>query len=199
MEELPKLRLQSHRTRGLHKASAGVRSRLMSYLSGGLQKRALRSFEVFGLAHALFDEIFHLSSPASPPRYALEPERTISANVTARCACSNCSGREVGFALLLLPRSIAIHSVSPQPQTYRGSVDCTGPRSSCDEGERCTEALLFESNRVRGTDVRIARLFNVYGSRTLAHDGRAVSNFITSALAGKPITVYGDGRQTLCR
>ena len=75
-------------------------------------------------------------------------------------------------------------------------MDCTGPRSSYDESKRCTEALLFETRRVQGLDLRVVRLFNVYGTRTRADDGRAVSNFITQALSGRPITVFGDGAQT---
>jgi nucleoside-diphosphate-sugar epimerase len=74
--------------------------------------------------------------------------------------------------------------ITPQPETYRGSVDCTGPRSSYDESKRCVEAMLFEAHRVHGTRVKVVRLFNVYGPRTRPDDGRAVSNFITQALQG---------------
>jgi nucleoside-diphosphate-sugar epimerase len=143
-----------------------------------------------------FDEIIHLSSPASPLWYGQEPERTISANILGAMRlltmlkkggriCYTSSSEVYGDPLL-----------SPQPERYRGSVDCTGPRSSYDESKRCTEALLFESKRVRGTDIRVARLFNVYGPRTRKDDGRAVSNFVSAALAGKPITVFGHGTQT---
>ena len=86
--------------------------------------------------------------------------------------------------------------VSPQPETYRGYVDCTGPRSSYDESKRCVESLLFEARRVHGVRVKVVRLFNVFGPRTRVDDGRAVSNFITQGLRGLPITVYGDGSQT---
>jgi nucleoside-diphosphate-sugar epimerase len=86
--------------------------------------------------------------------------------------------------------------VTPQPESYRGSVDCTGPRSSYDESKRCTEALLFECQRVDGLDVRVVRLFNVYGPRTRPDDGRAVSNFLTQALTTGELTVYGDGLQS---
>jgi UDP-glucose 4-epimerase/UDP-glucuronate decarboxylase len=86
--------------------------------------------------------------------------------------------------------------VSPQPETYRGSVDCTGPRASYDESKRCTEALLFEEQRVSGLDVRVVRLFNTYGPRTRIDDGRAVSNFVSQALTTGILTVYGDGSQS---
>ena len=143
-----------------------------------------------------FDEIFHLASPASPPVYMREPERTVSANLIGAMRLLKLlkKGGRICFA-----SSSEVYGnplVNPLPETYRGSVDCTGPRSSYDEGKRCTEALLFESNRVRGVDVRVARIFNVYGPRTRADDGRAVSNFIANALSGKPIVVHGDGLQT---
>ncbi|CAN7634690.1 NAD-dependent epimerase/dehydratase family protein [Mesorhizobium sp. LjNodule214] len=143
-----------------------------------------------------FDEIFHLASPASPPVYMREPERTISANLIGAMRLLKLlkKGGRICFA-----SSSEVYGnplVNPLPETYRGAVDCTGPRSSYDEGKRCTEALLFESNRVRGVDVRVARIFNVYGPRTRADDGRAVSNFIANALSGKPIVVHGDGLQT---
>ena len=128
-----------------------------------------------------FDEIFHLASPASPPVYMREPERTVSANLIGAMRLLKLlkKGGRICFA-----SSSEVYGnplVNPLPETYRGSVDCTGPRSSYDEGKRCTEALLFESNRVRGVDVRVARIFNVYGPRTRADDGRAVSNFIANA------------------
>ncbi|MCR5879658.1 LPD7 domain-containing protein [Phenylobacterium sp. J367] len=72
--------------------------------------------------------------------------------------------------------------VSPQPESYRGSVDCTGPRAAYDGSKRCVEALLFEAHRAHGTRVKVARLFNVFGPRTRMDDGRAVSNFVSQAL-----------------
>lgn len=143
-----------------------------------------------------FDEVYHLASPASPPWYMAEPLRTISANVVG------------GLRLISLVRDgglIACTStsevygeplVTPQPESYRGSVDCTGPRSSYDESKRCLEALMFEAARAHGLRVKVVRLFNVFGPRTRPDDGRAVSNFITQALRGLPITVHGDGSQT---
>lgn len=143
-----------------------------------------------------FDEIYHLASPASPPWYMADPVRTIRTNV----------GGALNLLALLEPGGLIATTstsevygdplVSPQPESYRGCVDCTGPRSSYDESKRCVESLLFESQRVHGTRVKVARLFNVYGPRTRIDDGRAVSNFITQALRGLPLTVCGDGSQT---
>lgn len=143
-----------------------------------------------------YDEIYHLASPASPPWYMAEPVRTISANV--RGALHLLPMLESGglFAYTSTSEVYGQPLVSPQPESYRGSVDCTGPRSSYDESKRCVEALLFESKRVQGTRVKVVRLFNVFGPRTRIDDGRAVSNFITQGLRGLPLTVHGDGSQT---
>jgi UDP-glucuronate decarboxylase len=86
--------------------------------------------------------------------------------------------------------------VSPQPESYRGLVNTIGPRACYDEGKRAAETLFYEYNTRRGVDTRIARIFNTYGPRMDPADGRALSNFIVQALSGRPLTVYGDGRQT---
>lgn len=143
-----------------------------------------------------FDQVYHLASPASPKWYSAEPMRTISANVMGAFRMKELLNPGGRFCYTSTSEVYGDPLVSPQPETYRGSVDCTGPRSSYDEAKRCTEAFLFECNRVHGLDIRVARLFNVYGPRTQADDGRAVSNFITQALSGQPITIYGDGVQS---
>jgi nucleoside-diphosphate-sugar epimerase len=143
-----------------------------------------------------FDEILHLASPASPPWYMNEPIRVIHANVTGALHLLKFLKPGGRFCFTSTSEVYGDPIVSPQPETYRGSVDCTGPRSSYDESKRCTEALLFESRRVYGTDIRVARLFNVYGPRTRPDDGRAISNFLTQALSTGVLTVHGDGLQS---
>lgn len=86
--------------------------------------------------------------------------------------------------------------VHPQSETYFGNVNPIGPRSVYDEAKRFGEALVMAHHRRHGTDVRIVRIFNTYGPRMRPDDGRVVSNLITQALAGRPLTVYGDGTQT---
>jgi len=143
-----------------------------------------------------FDEIYHLASPASPPWYMKEPLRTVSANVVGAL---NLLDHLAGGGLMCFTSTSEVYGdplVNPQPETYRGSVDCTGPRSSYDESKRCVEAILFEARRVHGIRIKVVRLFNVFGPRTRPDDGRAVSNFITQALRGEPITVFGDGLQS---
>ncbi|UVC11652.1 NAD-dependent epimerase/dehydratase family protein [Rhizobium sp. TH2] len=144
----------------------------------------------------LFDEVLHLASPASPVWYANDPTRTISANIIGAFRLKELLKPNGRFCYTSTSEVYGDPLVTPQPESYRGSVDCTGPRSSYDESKRCTEAFLFENNRVHGLDVRVARLFNVYGPRTRPDDGRAVSNFISQALSGEPLTIYGDGEQS---
>jgi nucleoside-diphosphate-sugar epimerase len=143
-----------------------------------------------------FDEVYHLASPASPIWYANDPTRTISANIIGAFRLRELLKPKGRFCYTSTSEVYGDPLVTPQPESYRGSVDCTGPRSSYDESKRCTEAFLFENSRVHGLDVRVARLFNVYGPRTRPDDGRAVSNFISQALSGHPLTIYGDGNQS---
>jgi UDP-glucuronate decarboxylase len=84
----------------------------------------------------------------------------------------------------------------PQREEYWGHVNPIGRRSCYDEGKRCAETLFFDYHRQHGLPIKVARIFNTYGPRMHAHDGRVVSNFIIQALTGEDITVYGDGRQT---
>lgn len=143
-----------------------------------------------------FDEIIHLASPASPPWYMREPIRTINANLVGALNLIEMlvPGGRISFASTSEVYGDPL--ISPQPESYRGFVDCTGPRSSYDESKRCTEALLFECQRTRGIQIRVVRLFNVYGPRTRPDDGRAVSNFLSQALTSGELTIYGDGMQS---
>lgn len=143
-----------------------------------------------------FDEILHFASPATPRFYMGDPRATISANVSGALRLLDLltPGGTICFAST--SEVYGESAVVPQPESYRGSVDCTGPRASYDESKRCVEALLFELRRTASLNVRVARIFNVYGPRTRPEDGRAVSNFIGAALAGRPLEIYGDGAQT---
>jgi UDP-glucuronate decarboxylase len=86
--------------------------------------------------------------------------------------------------------------IHPQPEEYWGRVNPIGIRSCYDEGKRCAETLFFDYHREFGLDIKVVRIFNTYGPRMQAKDGRVVSNFIVQALQGKDITIYGDGMQT---
>lgn len=143
-----------------------------------------------------FDWVYHLASPASPPKYQSNPIRTMSANIQGLLACFEMMAP--GGSLLFTSSSEIYGDplVSPQPETYRGQVNCVGPRACYDESKRVCETLCYEYTRATGQVCKIARLFNVYGPGTLPDDGRAVSNFIWRSMRGLPIEIYGSGEQT---
>jgi nucleoside-diphosphate-sugar epimerase len=156
----------------------------------------IESFRHRSRPDGFYDEVYHLASPASPCRYMREPARTISANVSGAFRLSKLVKADGLFCFTSTSEVYGDPLVSPQPESYRGFVDCTGPRAAYDESKRCTEAFLFEMHRVHGLRVRVARLFNVFGPRTRPDDGRAISNFIAQALSNRRLTVYGDGKQS---
>jgi UDP-glucuronate decarboxylase len=86
--------------------------------------------------------------------------------------------------------------ISPQPESYLGKVNPIGPRACYDEGKRAAETAIYDFIRVHDIDARVVRIFNTYGPRMAVNDGRVVSNFIVSALTGRPITMFGDGNQS---
>ena len=143
------------------------------------------------------DRIWHLACPASPIHYQTNPVKTAK---TSFLGTYNMLGlaRRVKARLLLASTSEVYGDpdVHPQPESYRGCVNPIGIRACYDEGKRIAETLCFDYQRMHGSEIRIARIFNTYGPRMLADDGRVVSNFIVQALRGEPITLYGDGRQT---
>ena len=143
------------------------------------------------------DRIWHLACPASPIHYQFNPVKTAK---TSFLGTYNMLGlaRRVGARLLLASTSEVYGDpeVHPQPESYWGSVNPIGVRSCYDEGKRIAETLCFDYQRMNGVEVRVGRIFNTYGPRMLPDDGRVVSNFITQALRGRPLTLYGDGSQT---
>jgi UDP-glucuronate decarboxylase len=144
-----------------------------------------------------FTQIYHLACAASPPHYQADPEHTMLTNVVGTCNLLRLA-EETGARLLLTSTSeiYGDPEMHPQPEDYRGSVSCMGPRACYDEGKRAAEALAFDFLRARRAHVRVARLFNTYGPKMRCDDGRVVSNLICQALAGEDITIYGDGSQT---
>ncbi|MBI5208347.1 MAG: SDR family oxidoreductase [Elusimicrobia bacterium] len=143
------------------------------------------------------DAVFHFASPASPVDYAQYPIQTLKAGALG-------THKTLGLAkdkkaIYVLASTSEVYGdplVSPQPESYWGNVNPIGPRGVYDEAKRFAEAMAMAYQRTHKVRVRIARIFNTYGPRMRKNDGRAVPNFITQALAGKPITVYGRGRQT---
>ena len=143
------------------------------------------------------DRIYNLACPASPPHYQYNPIKTMKTSVLGAM-------HSLGLAKRVKARVFQASTsevygdplVHPQPESYWGHVNPIGLRSCYDEGKRCAETLFFDYHRENGVDIRVVRIFNTYGPRMLADDGRVVSNFIVQALRGEDITVYGDGSQT---
>ena len=143
------------------------------------------------------DEIYHLACPASPIHYQRDPVQTTK---TAVHGSINVLGlaKRTGAKVLLTSTSEVYGDplVHPQNEDYWGNVNPIGPRACYDEGKRAAETLFFDYWRQHNLKIKVVRLFNTYGPRMHPQDGRVVSNFIVAALAGKPITLYGDGSQT---
>lgn len=143
------------------------------------------------------DQIYNLACPASPNFYQYNPIKTVKTSVMGSINC-------LGLAKRLKARVFQASTseiygdplVHPQTEAYWGNVNTIGRRSCYDEGKRCAETLFFDYHRENGVDIRVIRIFNTYGPRMLANDGRVVSNFIVQALLGQDLTVYGDGDQT---
>ncbi len=141
--------------------------------------------------------IFHLASPASPVDYQKLPIETMMVNSIGTMNMLELA-KEKGAKFLLASTSEVYGDPEkhPQSESYWGHVNPTGPRSCYDESKRFAETIAMTYYRFHRIDVKIVRIFNTYGPRMRVNDGRAVPNFVTQALAGKPITVYGTGKQT---
>jgi UDP-glucuronate decarboxylase len=148
---------------------------------------------ITGVVH----EIYNLACPASPPKYQIDPVRTFRTSVIGAINLLNLA-REKSARILQASTSEVYGDpeVSPQPESYRGSVNTYGPRSCYDEGKRAAETLFHDYAECHGVDTRIARIFNTYGPRMSVEDGRVVSNFVVQALSGRDVTIYGSGQQT---
>jgi UDP-glucuronate decarboxylase len=143
------------------------------------------------------DQIYNLACPASPVYYQSDPVQTIKTSVHGSIIMLGLAKRTK--ARILQASTSEIYGdpeVHPQREEYWGNVNPLGPRACYDEGKRCAETLFFDYHRQHGVDIRVARIFNTYGPRMQANDGRVVSNFIVQALLGEPMTIFGSGAQT---
>jgi len=143
------------------------------------------------------DYILHFASPASPIDYLKLPIQTLKVGAMGTHNALGLAKNKK--AVFLLASSSEVYGdplENPQPESYWGNVNPIGPRGVYDEAKRYAEALVMAYQRVHKMDTKIVRIFNVYGPRMRTGDGRAVPTFITQALAGKPLTVFGDGSQT---
>jgi dTDP-glucose 4,6-dehydratase len=143
------------------------------------------------------DNILHFASPASPIDYLQMPIQTLKVGSLGTHKALGLA-REKGARFLLASTSEVYGDplVHPQPETYWGNVNPTGPRGVYDEAKRFAEAMTIAYHRFHGVDTRIVRIFNTYGPRMRLDDGRVVPSFIGSVLRGEPLTVFGSGKQT---
>jgi UDP-glucuronate decarboxylase len=143
------------------------------------------------------DQIYNLACPASPIHYQYNPVKTVKTNVMGTINMLGMAKRV--RARILQASTSEVYGdpqVHPQTEDYWGHVNPIGIRSCYDEGKRLAETLMMDYHRQNKVDIRIARIFNTYGTRMLENDGRVVSNFIVQALRGRELTVYGTGEQT---
>jgi len=143
------------------------------------------------------DGVLHFASPASPIDYLELPIQTLKVgSLGTHNALGLAKAKGARFFLASTSEVYGDPQVHPQPESYWGHVNPVGPRGVYDEAKRFAEAMTMAYHRYHGLDTRIVRIFNTYGPRMRAHDGRVVSNFVVQALKGEPLTVYGEGQQT---
>ena len=143
------------------------------------------------------DGVLHFASPASPIDYLELPIQTLKVgSLGTHKALGLAKAKGARFLLASTSEVYGDPQVHPQPETYWGHVNPVGPRGVYDEAKRFAEAMTMAYHRYHRVDTRIVRIFNTYGPRMRAQDGRVVSNFVVQALKGEPLTLYGDGSQT---
>jgi UDP-glucuronate decarboxylase len=153
--------------------------------------------EIKALEQYDLESIYNCACPASPPQYQRLALETLAANtIGMKHLLDLCQRKSIPMVHTSTSEVYGDPTISVQDETYRGNVNCYGPRACYDEGKRVAETYCFEYTRLYNVDVRIARLFNTYGPFLNPDDGRVVSNFIKQALNNEDITVYGDGSQT---
>jgi UDP-glucuronate decarboxylase len=168
----------------------------ISHLTGRANFEVVRHDITFPL-YVEVDEIFNLACPASPVHYQFDPVQTTKTSVHGAINMLGLAKRVK--AKILQASTSEVYGdpqTHPQKESYWGNVNPIGFRSCYDEGKRCAETLFFDYYRQHRLRIKVARIFNTYGPRMLANDGRVISNFIVQALQNNPITIYGDGKQT---
>ena len=167
----------------------------------GLEKHPSFKFIKHDVVDAInideLDEIYNLACPASPVHYQHNPIHTMKTSVLGALNVLELA-RKTGAKVFQASTSEVYGdpSVHPQPEEYWGNVNTIGIRSCYDEGKRAAETLFFDYQRTHKLRIKVVRIFNTYGPRMAADDGRVVSNFIVQALRGEDLTIYGDGTQT---
>ncbi len=192
-----RLLAEGHRVTAVDNLLTGSRDNLAHLLDlpafSFVEHDVTRPFEIDGAV----DFVLHFASPASPIDYLELPIQTLKVgSLGTHNALGLAKAKKARFLLASTSEVYGDPLIHPQPETYWGNVNPIGPRGVYDEAKRFAEAMAMAYHRVHGLEVRIVRIFNTYGPRMRLRDGRVVPNFMSQALLGKPLTVYGDGGQT---
>jgi UDP-glucuronate decarboxylase len=192
---------QGHEVIALDSLFTGSQNNLQGLIANPLFKfvkhDVVDTLTVKALGVDTLDEIYNLACPASPVHYQYDPIHTMKTSVLGAINMLELA-RSTGAKVFQASTSEVYGdpSVHPQPEDYWGNVNTIGIRSCYDEGKRAAETLFFDYQRTYKLRIKMVRIFNTYGPRMAADDGRVVSNFIVQALRGEDLTVYGDGSQT---
>jgi len=187
---------RGHRVLCLDNLDTGTLENIEHLRDAAFEFRNVDCVEFVEVAEPL-DYVFHLASPASPIDYMRLPLHTLKVgSYGTHNALGLAKFKRARFLLASTSEVYGDPLVHPQPESYWGNVNPIGPRGVYDEAKRYAEAMTMAYHRQQGVDTCIARIFNTYGPRMRPNDGRAVPTFVRQALAGKPLTVFGDGTQT---
>jgi dTDP-glucose 4,6-dehydratase len=188
---------EGHDVVGMDNLITGSRDNI-AHLQGNRRFQfALHDVSRFIQVDGPLEGVLHFASPASPIDYLELPIQTLKVgSLGTHNALGLAKAKAARFFLASTSEVYGDPQVHPQPESYWGHVNPVGPRGVYDEAKRFAEAMTMAYHRYHGIDTRIVRIFNTYGPRMRARDGRVVSNFVVQALKGEPLTVYGDGRQT---
>ena len=187
---------KGHRVICLDNLDTGTLENIEHIRDNGFTFRALDVSERIDVDEPV-DFVFHLASPASPIDYLRLPLHTLKVgSYGTHHALGLAKFKRARFLVSSTSEVYGDPEVHPQPETYWGNVNPIGPRGVYDESKRYAEAMVMAYHRQQGVDTAIARIFNTYGPRMRPNDGRAVPTFLSQAMAGKPLTVFGDGSQT---
>jgi len=172
--------------------------RNISHLAGHAQFKFVKhDVTEYMYVDGKLDAILHLASLPSPVDYLREPIKTLKVGALGtHKALGLARAQRATFLLASTSEVYGDPQVHPQPESYWGNVNPIGPRGVYDESKRFAEAMTMAYHRYHGIDTRICRIFNTYGPRMRADDGRVVTNFIAQGLRGQPLTVYDDGART---
>jgi dTDP-glucose 4,6-dehydratase len=188
---------EGHEVIGMDNLVTGSRANIAHLANHPKFSFVLHDVSRFIAVEGPLDGVLHFASPASPIDYLELPIQTLKVgSLGTHNALGLSLAKRARFFLASTSEVYGDPQVHPQPESYWGHVNPVGPRGVYDEAKRFAEAITMAYHRVHAVDTRIVRIFNTYGPRMRARDGRVVSNFVVQALTGEPLTMYGEGQQT---